>query len=394
MHVIGWCEEVIMDALLDIGRFFINPAFYIALLTAVLLGYFRVKRERKMFRTRIVWGWTEFSGLLKDGAVFILIYSLVFCALGLVVPLEWLVALSLISILMMVTGFFYFGSFVYIALAAVIFGWLFKRNGWTIDFGIFEYGGYYLDWGWLVPVALIAGAFVIAEGILISKKGASSASPRRENTSRGLMAAVYDVKRLWLIPVLIVVPGSLLDSYAPYWPQFTIGQSSFSFMLVPFIFAFQNRSRRTMPIYLFPKIGGLTWKLGIAIIVLALGSFLWEPMAFVALVAGAAGRLAITLFFEIKERQGNHAVTPQSMGVMIVDVLPDSPADKMGLLKGEVIRKVNGLSVSNETELYEAIQVNAAHCRLEVLDHNREVRLRQHVIFRHDHHRLGLIVVN
>lgn len=66
----------------------------------------------------------------------------------------------------------------------------------------------------------------------------------------------------------------------------------------------------------------------------------------------------------------------------------------MGLLRGEVIRKVNGIAITNESELYEAIQVNAAHCRLEVLDHNLEVRLRQHVIFRHDHHRLGLLVVN
>ena len=65
----------------------------------------------------------------------------------------------------------------------------------------------------------------------------------------------------------------------------------------------------------------------------------------------------------------------------------------MGLVIGECIRRVNGQTVSNERELYEAIQINAAHCRLEVLDHQGEVRLRQHVIYRHDHHRLGLLVV-
>ena len=65
----------------------------------------------------------------------------------------------------------------------------------------------------------------------------------------------------------------------------------------------------------------------------------------------------------------------------------------MGLVIGECIRRVNGQTVSNERELYEEIQINAAHCRLEVVDHQREVRLRQHVIYRHDHHRLGLLVV-
>ena len=36
----------------------------------------------------------------------------------------------------------------------------------------------------------------------------------------------------------------------------------------------------------------------------------------------------------------------------------------MGLVPGECIRAVNGLQVSNEKELYDAIQINAAHCRL------------------------------
>ena len=65
----------------------------------------------------------------------------------------------------------------------------------------------------------------------------------------------------------------------------------------------------------------------------------------------------------------------------------------MGLLIGERIVKVNGQKVENEQELYEAVQINAAHCRLEVLDSNGELRLRQHILFRHDHYRLGLILV-
>ncbi|MDN7244431.1 PDZ domain-containing protein [Planococcus shenhongbingii] len=353
-----------------------------------------MKRERKMFRTRIVWGWTEFSGFLKDGWKYALIFSVIFAGVGLVIPLEWLVALSIVSIIMVISGFYQAGSFIYLTAAAVALGWLFDFNEWSANLGFINYDGYYIAWEWLLPVALLAGGFVIAEGLMISKNGAPSASPRLQKSPRGLKAAAYDSKRLWLIPVLLAVPGSLIEEVAPYWPQIPIGQSSFSFILFPFVFGFQNRARKTLPVYLYPAIGKMTWKLGVGIAVLALASLLWEPLAIIALILGVIGRLVITLYFEMKERQGNHAVTPHSQGLMIVDVLPDSPAHKMGLLRGEVIRKVNGLSVSNETELYEAIQVNAAHCRLEVLDHSHEVRLRQHIIFRHDHHRLGLIVVN
>lgn len=345
-----------------------------------------------MFRTRIEWGGTEFAGLVKDGLLFALVLSVLIAGIGLVVPLEWLVALSIISAIMVVSGLYYLGSFIYLALGAVVLGWLAGNNGWSFNLLIAEYSGFFIDWNWLLPVALISGGLMVAEGFLIRRHGAKSASPRLEKSQRGLLAATYLSKRLWLLPVLFVIPSSVVESL-PYWPQLPIGESSFSLILFPIVIGFQGLSRKNLPIYLYPAIGNAVWKLGIAIILVALGSFLWAPLALGALAAGAIARLAVTIMFEMKERQGNNAVAPQPLGVMIVDVLPESPAHKMGLVRGEVIRKVNGLTVSNEMELYEAIQVNAAHCRLEVLDHNREVRLRQHVIFRHDHHRLGLIVV-
>ncbi|WP_223634877.1 PDZ domain-containing protein [Planococcus sp. 4-30] len=383
-----------MDLMLAIGRFFVNPVLYIALLAAVLLGYYRVKKERRIFRIRIVYGLTEFKRLLKDGWLYALVFSVLFAGIGLVVPMDWLIALSIVSILLMATTFYQAGSFVYLAAAAVGLSWLVNANGWSLNFGLFEFEGTAFAYEWLVPVALIAGALVFAEGKMINKAAADAASPRLHKSGRGLKAAAYLSKRLWLLPILLVVPGTVIDSYAPYWPQLPIGETSFSLILFPFVFGFLGRSQRTLPVYLYPLVGKAVSTLGIGIIVVGLAALLWQPLAAVALAAGVIGRIAITIHFALKERSGNYAVTPQSQGVMIVDVLPGSPADKMGLLRGEVIRKVNGIAISNESELYEAIQVNAAHCRLEVLDHNLEVRLRQHVIFRHDHHRLGLLVVN
>lgn len=383
-----------MDLIVAIGRFFVNPVFYIALLAAVLLGYYRVKKERRIFRIRIVYGLTEFKRLIKDGWLYALIFSVLFAGIGLVVPMDWLIALSIVSIVLMATTFYQAGSFIYLAAAAVGLSWLFSANDWTLNFGFFKFEGMAFSYEWLVPVVLIAGALVFAEGKMIGKAAADAASPRLHKSGRGLKAAAYISKRLWLLPILLVVPGSLIESYAPYWPQLPIGESSFSLILFPFIFGFQGRSQRTLPVYLYPQVAKAVSTLGIGILVVGLAALLWQPLAVVALAAGVIGRIAIAIRFAMKERSGNYAVTPQSQGVMIIDVLPGSPADKMGLLRGEVIRKVNGIAITNESELYEAIQVNAAHCRLEVLDHNLEVRLRQHVIFRHDHHRLGLLVVN
>src|SRR5690606_8640758 len=116
--------RMVMEALLDIGRIFVNPLLYIALLAAILLGYFRVKKERKLFRTRIVWGWRELGHLLKDGILYALVLSILFSAIGLTVSLEWLVALSLVSAAVVIFGIYYLASFVYLALGAIGLGWL------------------------------------------------------------------------------------------------------------------------------------------------------------------------------------------------------------------------------------------------------------------------------
>jgi hypothetical protein len=376
-----------------IAMFFLNPVFYVALFAATMLGYFRVKKERRIFRTRIVYGGTEFKRLLKDGLLAAIILSAIILAAGLVVPLEWLIALSIISVIVMLTGFYHAASFVYLAGAAAVIVWLFQSNGWNVNLGLVEMTGRELSTGWLVPVALITGVVLFIESRMVEKAAAAAASPRLHKSSRGLRAAAYISRRLWLLPVILIVPGEMVSEYAPYWPQMPIGETAFSFILFPFVFGFQGRSHRTLPVYLYPKIAkSIAW-VSVLTIVLALFGLVWLPMAAIALALGAVSRLIVSLYYAQKERSGNYAVTPQAQGVMIIDVLPGSPAQKMGLVRGEIIRKVNGTIVTNETELYEAIQLNAAHCRLEVIDHNLEVRLRQHVVFRHDHHRLGLLIV-
>ena len=72
-------------------------------------------------------------------------------------------------------------------------------------------------------------------------------------------------------------------------------------------------------------------------------------------------------------------------------VIPESAAEKMGLKVGEFITKVNGEMATNEESFYEALQKNAAHCKLEVLDHNDQIRLLQRALYEEDHHELGIL---
>ncbi|WP_317937115.1 PDZ domain-containing protein [Sporosarcina aquimarina] len=382
-----------MNVLQAIVVFFLNPLFWLILLVAVALGYMRVKSERKDFNIRKLPGLTEFKRLFADSWLYALLLSVLFSGIGLVVDAGWIVLFSAVMIVVLLSFYYQWGSPIY-TIALSFFGLVL----WQRVEGTFSYQGWSLQDADLlgqlaVVIPVIAGLLLVAEGLLIQKSTINYTSPQLEKTSRGLRAARFKVKRIWLLPVLMLVPGDMIAAHVPYWPQFTLGAESFSFVPVPVVIGFSQIARKHFPDEILPKLGLSVIRTGIVVLVIGLGG-LYEPyIGWAALLVGVVVRTVLTISVALKERSGGYAAPPSSSGVVVAGVLPGSPAEKLNLLPGEVIHAVNGIQVANEKELYDAIQVNAAHCRLQVADRNGEVRLMQQVLYRHDHYQLGLLLV-
>lgn len=386
-------KEIISDVFLAISLFLLNPLLIISLLAAVLLGYFRVKRERRSFRVRMLPGLSELRQLLSESWPHALVLSILLSGIGLVVDAGWLVLFCVVSLVALITFNYKWASPIY--FAAIAFFGLYAISYYLNDFAYRGWEVSAIDFlGELaVTVPVIAGLFLVVEGLLINKYGAKGTSTHLMKTNRGLQAGVFKAKRLWLLPVLFLVPGEMIDAYLPYWPQFTVGVHAFSFVPVPLIIGFSQMTRSSFPVDFFPQIGRSVSTIGIVVIAAGVAA-MWMPvLGWTALISGVAGRISVSIVSSIRARKGGLVLAPHSKGVVVVGVVPDSPGEKMGLLPGERILAVNGQPVQNEKELYDAIQINAAHCRLQVVDRDGEVRLMQQVIYRHDHHRLGVLVV-
>ena len=173
----------------------------------------------------------------------------------------------------------------------------------------------------IVPIAIIAGLLLIVEGMLIQKHGAAQASPKLVTTDRGIEAIVYHVKRLWLLPILLVIPGEVIPTYLPYWPQFTLRRNCFFFVCISICNWFPTKISTFSTDSFFPGYGKIVWQLGIVItIIAAIGYF--EPLvSAIAILIGVIARLLITIIKYQQEKTGNYAVSPQSNGVMIAGVL-------------------------------------------------------------------------
>ena len=386
-------EKIWFDVLEAVMLFILNPVFAVALLAAVGIGYFRVKRERRSFRVRLLPGLTELKRVFLESWHYSLVVSILICGVGLIVDTGWLVLFSFVMLIALLS--FYYKAMSPIYFAAIAFVGMFFLNEVMGDFTFrgWSIGEMDISGEMAITIPLIAGLLLVVEGMLISRHSARYASPFLEHTNRGLRAASFKVKRLWLLPVVFLVPGDMISAYLPYWPQFTLGGTLFSFLPVPLIIGFSQVARSSFPDVLFPRIGRSVIWTGVVVMLIGI-SAIWMPiMGWTALLIGVISRITISIFTSVRERQGGYVAAPSSTGVVIAGVLPGSPGEKMGLQAGESIRSVNGMQVTNEKELYDAIQVNAAHCRLQVLDRNGEVRLMQQVLYRHDHHRLGLLVV-
>lgn len=392
MAGVRMASDIVIEIVTAIVRFLLNPIVYIAVVIAIFLGYSRVKQERKYFNRRIVWGWTELIGQWKNGWLYALIISLISVAAGLTLPKTFLLVLLAITVVALIFFFINALSPIYTMGLATLILWGMYTYEWTISWWKLSLEGLDLLNGAIVTITLITGLCVIAEGLLIRRAATSVSSPRVEKTKRGMQAIIYRTRKLWVLPIFFLIPGEGIAAYLPYWPHFTLGETTFSLVLFPIVIGLSKKTRKDVPIIQLPNMGRSVLLLGQLLVAGGLGAYFEPIIGFVTLAVGVIIRLVISIYYAIQDKTDVYAVAPSTKGAIIAAVLPDSPAEKMGLLIGECIRKVNGQSVYTESELYEALQINAAHCRLEVLDRNNEVRLTQHVIYSTDHYRIGLLL--
>src|SRR5690606_29626370 len=147
---------------------------------------------------------------------------------------------SAIAILSMVSFFYQTASPIYFATIAFFGLYALQRFMPDFTFRGWSPGSVDLLGEMALTVAVIAGLFLIAEGFLVRRHSGVYASPFLTSTNRGLRAAAYKSKRLWLLPIVFLVPGDFLSAFTPYWPQFTLGETTFSFLPVPIIIGFSQ----------------------------------------------------------------------------------------------------------------------------------------------------------
>ncbi|MBT2689118.1 PDZ domain-containing protein [Bacillus sp. ISL-47] len=384
-------EEWIFEFLKGTGKLLLNPVFYFLIFVAAYLGVSRVKRERKDFSVRAENAYYELRQLIPLGLLAGMAVSIVVVGAGLVIPMETVVFTAALTFLWSFTTqvrwmapVYTLGFAFFVTMFAVEQQWplpSFAKSVISAEDSIFP------------AIAVLLAMLVIVEGFLISKNGRKDTSPKLVKSKRGQTIGIHEAKRLWMVPVFLLIPGQALQMPFEWWPVFEMGGNSYSLILVPFAIGFYQRVQGTLPKEAVKLLGQRIIAFGSLLLLLSAAGY-WYPLAAVGVVALAIiGREFISLRQRMSEDHAPFYFSKRNQGIMVLGVVPESPADKMALQVGEVVTKVNGVKIHDEKGFYEALQKNGAHCKLEVIDANGQIRFVQRALYEGDHHELGLLLV-
>ncbi|MGM0747839.1 MAG: PDZ domain-containing protein [Bacillota bacterium] len=382
---VEWAIELLKSA----GLFFLHPLFWFFMIISLACGYARIKRERKTFHTRIADIYDELKFTYTKGLIPGVILSVILFGLGISVPLGMLGIIAVVTAAAALVLRANWLSAAYIVGVSMIIGFglsYFQAEPFLNRFP----QGFEINWP---AIAVLLGLLVITEGAAAYRSAPVKTSPALVVSSRGLPIGQQISNRAWLLPLFILVPGNGLESHLSWWPVFSVPGGSFHFIWIPYIIGFGQRVQGSLPAISIKTTAKRIAILGLVITAFGAASIWWMPFAGAAVLTAVFGRIFLSLKQRVNDNAAPFYFSKRDQGLMVLGIIPNTPAEDLELKIGEIITKVNGTPVKHVSDFYEALQNNRAFVKLEVIGLNGEIRFDQRATYEGEHHELGILFV-
>ncbi|SEO53626.1 hypothetical protein SAMN04488134_108168 [Amphibacillus marinus] len=378
-----WLIEIAKACL----RLIVNPLLYWFLLIVFLASQMRIKRERKSFGHKIYPMFDELYGFKLKGLAYGCLFSLIVLVLG--ATLHYLMLIGIITITML---FSLNKKFTFLS-SAYIFGFT------AIILLLFPYYQSYLpvvlqgevtNLHWIVFTTLM-GAFLVIEAAMVNSIRPEQTFPELIRGYRGKYIGQHRLKRIALIPLVMLWPIGDLVVMADWWPVLEINNQTYGLLIFPFIIGFEHVVKSSLPEQVTGRLSQYLLMLGLLVIATSLIGYYYAIFSLISVIVGLAGREWLAYRLKVNEQHKNAMFMPSQDGIKVLAIMPGSPAVDMELVVGDTIVKVNGMTIGTPNDFYEALQVNLTLCKLDVVDQRGEIRFLQRPLYQGDHHELGVI---
>lgn len=220
----------------------------------------------------------------------------------------------------------------------------------------------------------------LVESFLIWWSGASTPTALFLRNHRGQVVGGFALQKFWPVPIAVlwlVTAADVIPSggvaMPGWWPLIKpvpgpAGPNIF-YSLFPVVAALgygevalarppAERSRRSAVML------GLY---SVVLLVLAVVSSRVPLVQWLAALFSALGHELVAVAGSRGEMRGVPLYLPPPRGVMILDVMPGSPAERMGLGSGDIILQVNGMDVNSREELREVLDRSGFYLEIKAL---------------------------
>lgn len=241
-------------------------------------------------------------------------------------------------------------------------------------------------------VFAILSIFYLTKLIMLRSYKQGFFQPKVYNGKRGRRLIRYSLKDQTVLPLIVLVPGDLIHSVISFWPVFNVGGQSFTLFVLPLWISWTLRLWRNK---VESELQGAKVNTREELVIAVVGTVLGFLVPVTGIFVFVILLLVVTLRFvqryaRMKRRGKWYAETHD--GIRVVAIQPETPAAKMNLEIGDVIITCNGISVTTESEFYEALQKNSAYCKLKVRTYEGQLKLTESAIFANSPHEIGVIL--
>lgn len=355
----------------------------------VLLGFLLYKKNRKIaMLQRMMVGEKVISPLeltlsqVVMGIMGGLIGSMMLSYLGVMFDvgagIELLFFMSLFLLVLKPRWISFSYSAALLGAVTLILGWLKNLNLVTLDFNV------KLDIGALVA---LVGVLSVVEGLLILADGHRGAIPIFTNKD-GKLAGGFSLERYWPVPIVIILfttealSGGGSTILTPDWWPFIRGGINTSLLAAAVVSAIpiysiigykqitftQSKTSKTIFSSLLKMIYGV---LLIAMYKIANYGVVFQGLLLIFMPLAQEG---IALIENYRENKGNVKYVSDEEGITILDVMPNSPAERQGIRSGDKILEVNDDRPEEYTMIYECINKNLADLKLKIKDKKGKIK--------------------
>ncbi|CAM3253851.1 PDZ domain-containing protein [Lactiplantibacillus plajomi] len=387
-----------MQVLKVFELFLLQPLIWLGLLRSYLTARQRVNYERRHFRSAIDARLVEVRHFITGGVLLGIVTSLISLALGLVVSPGWVVIYELLAAVSLIIVPFGLLPVTVFGLSWLVY-WIYSPR-MTMVGGALQRAGVAtttMNSGLLINGLVLLALGLAVTAVILRRYDHLGNSPQLRPDQRGKRIVRYRWQQLLVVPVAVLIPGDWIQSTFSWWPVFSVGQRSFTVLLLPLLVGASLQVYKQLPVNAWRRLSKRYVQVAVVTVVAAIVAKLaavspqWLLILMAVMVVLIWGVLAAHHYYD-RHLQFRFSDTDQ--GVRVIGLRPNTPADKLNLQLGDVIVECNRQPVHNETEFYAALLESPTYVHLKVRNRQNELIITETAIYNGAPHELGIVLFN